>query len=109
MLAAENTTAVVAHTIQLLLHEARALLWSEPLKDASESKSEEGTGKCFATFNSTGQPTNGNAGPILETSSPLVLCSDISQQLNYKEPSTVNLFEFFDKELCSKLISGEVC
>ena len=56
MLAAENTTAVVAHTIQLLLHEARDLLWSEPLKDASESKSEGGTGKCFATFYPQGNP-----------------------------------------------------
>lgn len=61
------------------------------------SLSQRGTGKCFAAFYSTGQPTNGNAWAILEASSPLVLCSDTPQQNNCKEPSAVKLHEYMTK------------
>lgn len=79
MLADENITAVTGLTIQLPLHEARALLWFKALKDDSESKLEGGQANVLQLFTPQGQPTNGNVWAILEASSPLVLCSDTPQ------------------------------
>lgn len=56
MLADENITAVTGLTIQLPLHEARALLWFKALKDDSESKSEGGQANVLQLFTPQGNP-----------------------------------------------------